>query len=326
MKLVRLRVINFRCHNDKTLHIMPNITPIVGANGSGKTSLLEAIYIALRGKSWRASDKDILKSSEDFYRIEIFGEDFWDEVITYDGKKSFVINDKKYIRLPRDYKYPVVLFDPRDMNLVYSSPTRRRDYLDGVIEQVFAGYSAVVSKYEKAVRQRNELLKNEYVEAGDVFSWDVLLAKYGLEIVRRRAEFVEKINQSLSETYKSIAGKDDKVAVMYDGATDMDESKYLSLLAGGFERDRMTGWTNFGPHRDLVEFLFRDTVAEDTASRGEVRSMILALKFIEARWIEELKGVKPVVLLDDVFSELDEVRRERLMKNFEEHQIILSGV
>ena len=326
MLLTRLEVKNFRCHKERALEIELNITKIIGANGSGKTSLIEALYIALTGTSWRATDREIVQNGKSEYRIEVWNNELGGVVVGYNERKTFVINGKKYGRLPREYKWPVVLFDPRDMNLIFASPSRRREYFDGVISNGLVGYKSIVSKYEKALRQRNEVLKMEYVSARDVFSWDVLLAKYGLEMIKRRVDYIKMLNGLIRDKYQSIAGKDDKLAVMYDGMAEMDESKYLAILASGFDRDRMTGWTNYGPHRDSFEFLFGDGVAEMKASRGEIRSMVLAMKFIEAGWLEEATGKRPVVLLDDVFSELDETRQKKLVTNFKNHQIILSGV
>jgi DNA replication and repair protein RecF len=323
----QVELINFRSHESYKIKLRPKTTAITGKNGCGKTSVIEAIYIATVGKSFRSSDGEVVRSGEDFYRVEVGFDDLSRVVVGYDGKRKFFeINDKKYGRLPKEYKRPVVVFTPSDMNIIFASPARRRDFFDGIIAKIVPGYSVTLSRYEKAVRQRNELLKSEYVEPSELFSWNILLAKYGVEIVRRRAEYIQALNSRLDDTYKSIANKEDKVAVMYDGMDDVDESKYVRLLEGGFDRDRMTGWTNYGPHRDSFEFLFREAVAEMQASRGEVRSLVLAMKFIEAELLEAAHSSKPIILLDDVFSELDDERQKRLMSNFLGHQIILTSV
>ena len=325
IKTIRLN--NFRCHKDYRLDCNKGTTLILGENGCGKTSVLEAIYIALMGKSFRATDKDILMRGEEFYKIEVARSDGEAIRVIFNGKKSFLVKDKKTARLPKREKYPVVLFLPEDLHLVASSPTRKRDYFDGVISQLSEGYNYTLLKYNKALKQRNELLKQDTITEDSVFSWNILLAKYGISIRSMREKLIREINSSLTKTYQSIAENSDEVKLDYISYIgDIDESSYLKLLGLDFERDRLTGHTNFGIHRDNFEFIFNGTEANGSASRGEVRSIIIALKFIEAAMLTSSLGKKPVVLLDDVFSELDEMRQKCLVKNFNDHQVILTSV
>ena len=184
-KIVKnLSLSNFRCHKKYRLDFDDQTTQILGKNGSGKTSVLEALYLAMQGKSFRAVDREIIKRSTDFYRVEVEYCNNEKVVVTYEenGMKQFLIKDKKYTRLPKEEKYPVVLFLPEDLHLIATSPTKRREYFDRVIAQLVEGYSIALSRYNKALRQRNELLKQECVSIDSVFSWDVMLAKYGVEI------------------------------------------------------------------------------------------------------------------------------------------------
>lgn len=325
IKDVKLR--NFRCHTEYYIDCDKHTTLILGENGSGKTSVLEAIYISLQGRSFRATDKEIVKRGEDFYRIELNFCDGKKEVVAFDGKKCFLIKDKKTVRIPKKSKYPVVLFLPEDLHLITSSPSSKRDYLDRFICQIDEGYYNSLSRYNKALKQRNELLKQDYVGWEVLFSWDVMLAKYGVSIRKKRAELIKEINERITNIYRSIAENNDCVRLEYDSYTaDIDESEYLRLLSYDYERDKSTGHTNFGVHKDDIRFMFNDTEANGSASRGEVRSVVLALKFIEAEIIEEVLNKKPVVLLDDVFSELDKTRQKCLVKNFRNHQVILTSV
>ena len=319
---------NFRCHENYSLKCKPDTTLILGENGCGKTSVLEAIYIALRGKSFRAVDREIIKRGAEFYRIELRYNDGEKVVAIYDGnRKTFLIKDKKSMRLPVKEKYPVVLFLPEDLHLVATSPTKKRDYFDRVLTQLNSSYSTSLSRYNKALKQRNELLKQENVNLEMLFSWNILMAKYGVEIRKNREKLVEKLNLELTDTYHSIADNTDEVALRLKSCTgDVGEGEYLKLLEMDFERDRLTGHTNFGVHKDDYDFVFNDSLADGSASRGEVRSMVLALKFIEAREIFRTLGKKPVVLLDDVFSELDSMRQKSLVSNFRDHQVILTSV
>lgn len=301
-------------------------TEIVGRNGCGKTSVLEAIYEILQGKSFRAVDREILRRGAEYYRVELEFEDGRNTAVVYDGeKKEFLVEDKRTRRLPKKNKYPIVLFEPDDLNLVGSSPTSRRNYFDQVLGQLSETYGLALGRYNKALRQRNELLKDERVGVQDMFSWNLLLAKYGVELSEARRVMIRLINQKITDTYCSIAENDDEVCLRYVSEVD-GESGFLARLEQNFERDRILGHTSFGVHRDNYEFEFNRTKADGSASRGEVRSLVIALKFIEAEMIREDLNRKPIILLDDVFSELDEMRQSCLVNNFRDHQIILTSV
>lgn len=331
MILKSIKLTNFRCHENYNLKLdQESTTQILGENGWGKTSILEAIYLLLVGKSFRAVDQEIFRRGADFYLVEMELTDGTKRVVNYDSnlkKKTFLVEDRKSVRLPKKYKYPVVLFIPEDLHLVGSSPTRKREFFDRILGQIFSNYSLALSKYNKALKQRNELLKSEFVRAEDLFSWDILMAKYGVEVREARRELISKINLRLTEVYQSIAENSDEVALQYESYTsEVSESEYLRLLALDFERDRATGHTNFGVHKDDYQFIFNGVLADGSASRGEVRSLVIALKFIEAELLFKELGKKPVVLLDDVFSELDLTRKEALVKNFRDNQVVLTSV
>ena len=157
-------------------------------------------------------DREILRRGADFYRAEILLSDAQKVVIRFDGvKKSFEIDHKKSLRLPKKYRYPVVLFEPDDLHLVGSSPSRRRDYFDEFFKQIDANYGVVLSRYAKALRQRNDLLKDEAVSRDTLFSWNVLLAHYGSEILQRRISNLKKINALLTDNYRGIAKNEDEI-------------------------------------------------------------------------------------------------------------------
>ena len=319
---------NFRNHESYKLDFSKNPTLILGKNGWGKTSILEAIYIALQGKSFRSVDKEILKRKAEYYRIEVKFSNNEKVVVTYDGvNKKFLVKDKKYARLPKLSKYPVVLFLPEDLHIVATSPTRKREYFDRVIGQIDTEYSSALSRYTKALKQRNELLKQEFLSRDMLFSWDVLLAKYGVSIRKKRQEITTEFNRKLTAIYREIAKNDDEVEIQYDSYTgDMDESKYLRPLQMDYERDTLVGHTNFGVHKDDFNFIFNGTIADGSASRGETRSMVLALKFIEAEMLVSVLHKEPIILLDDVFSELDEERQKNLKENFSKNQVVITSV
>ena len=335
MIIQSVQLVNFRSHDEFLLRCNKKTSLLIGENGSGKTSVLEAIYEALRGKSFKASDSEILKRGADFYRVELNFCDGKKTVVLFDGKKKqFLVEDKRTARLPKRNRYPVVLFLPDDLHLVATSPTKRRTYFDRVLAEFDETYSSSLLKYEKSLKQRNELLKR-YVKEGeagrisksDFFSWNILLAKYGLEIRNRRKQYLEKLNNIYSDVYHSIVDNDDSVYLkleLFGG--EISEADYFNRLEVELARDLVLGHTGFGIHRDDFVFLFNEREADGTASRGELRSIILAMKFIEADLIFQETGKRPVVLLDDVFSELDNMRQKSLVKNFKDNQVIMTSV
>lgn len=321
-----VKLVNFRSHESFALECETQTTTIVGENGCGKTSVLEAVYEALRGKSFRATDKEILRRGAEFYRVELEYNDGRKVVVVYDGaKKEFLVEDKKTRRLPKKAQYPIVLFEPDDLHLVGASPTSRRTYFDRVFGQLSEKYSTDLARYNKVLKQRNDLLKDENVRQEDLFSWDILLVKHGMGLAELRRKMVEKMNARLTEVYQSIAENDDQVRLEYESEV-TSESDFLQRLERNFMRDSLLGHTSFGVHHDNYEFVFNQVKANGSASRGEVRSSVLALKFVESELILGTLGKRPVVLLDDVFSELDEMRQRCLVKNFRDNQIILTSV
>ena len=328
MIIKSIKLTNFRNHSQYLLECTNETSLILGENGCGKTSVLEAIYILTRGKSFRASDPEIIKRGTEFYRIEIEYTTGNTTVATYDGKvKTFHHLDKKTRRLPRQHKYPIILFLPSDLNLISHAPSRRRDYFDLVFSELDESYSSNLSKYKKALRQRNEILKQENISKDTLFSWNILLARLGTSISKSRQRFIQKINSRLPATYHSIAENDDQVKIIYQSeAKNITENAYLNNLEKNFTKDSYLGHTSFGIHRDDYIFEFNSKPADGSASRGETRSIILALKFIEAKLIEETLGQKPLILLDDVFSELDDSRRQCLVENFKNNQVIITSV
>ena len=322
IETVKLR--NFRSHREFVLDCNKPTTLIIGENGSGKTSVLEAVYLALRGKSFKGVDAEMVRRGEEFYKVELVRGDGSVVAVRYNGVREFEVDGKKTRRLPKKNKYPVILFEPDDLYLAGSSPSRRRDYFDKLLVQLSEEYSAALSKYNKALKQRNGLLKKELVSRDELFCWDVMLAKYGVALSVARDGFIGKINERLTEVYRDIAQNKDESEIKF-AAKEWDESRYLVELARLFERDCLVGHTTFGAHLDDYAFWFNGKKADGSASRGEVRSMILALKFIEARIVQEDTNKSPLVLLDDIFSELDEVRQRHLINNFKNYQVIISG-
>ena len=330
MILKTLRVQNFRTHSDFILEIGEKSTLISGANGSGKTSLLEAIYFALQGTSFRSSDKEILRNDgSSWFRIDL--KDSKDSLRTIifnnavqKSKKQFLVDGNKKARLSANLRIPVVLFEPDDLQLLSGSPTRRRNFLDYFLLQIFPSFQLALARYNKALKQRNNLLKRDNVSKDELFPWNLMLAEYGAEIISKRQDFLELLNSKIEEVYFEISGVKDEIEIDYLGEK-VSKNEILAILSENIERDKILGYTNFGPHKHDIQFIFNKKPAQNVASRGENRSLVLALKFIETDILADLTSKRPIVLLDDVFSELDDDRQKLLTKHFSKYQTIITS-
>ncbi len=325
----KLSVENFRSHSKYTINLSPTITAITGMNGSGKTSLIEALFIALQGSSFKGLDKDVLKQQSPWWRVEVELDNCLERVITYDpdlitSRKKIMIDGKVSCRMTSKDRYPVVLFEPDNLRLLNGSPSRRRRFIDQFISQLDPAYLNTVRKYDRALKQRNNLLKNNTLNGNELFVWDMALSEYGAIIIDKRIAFIEQLNSQLDQAYNQIAKSKDQVSIHYSHTYIGNiKQKLLNDLAKSKERDKALGFTSVGPHRHDVVFKFNNYPALEVASRGEVRSIILALKFLEVEIIEQITGQKPIILLDDVFSELDDERQRSLLTTG--HQVIITS-
>jgi len=329
--VTKLSVQNVRSHDSFVTTLSPSMTVITGQNGSGKTSLIEAIYVALQGSSFKGSDSDLLRKDCPWWRIDIGFKDNTKRTVKFDpskvyGRKQFVIDEKTSYRLTPKNKYPVVLFEPDDLRLLNGSPTRRRQFIDRFISQLDPLYGSTLHKYERALKQRNNLLKKPFISPDELFVWNIALSEYGAYIIQQRTVFIEQINSKLNDAYNDIAQSSDIVSVHYSHTSIGDvKQKLLSELHHHSDKDKLTGNTSVGPHRHDVIFQFNNSPALSIASRGEVRTIVLALKFLEVGIIEQITNIKPIILLDDVFSELDIDRQKALSDTIRAHQIIITS-
>lgn len=330
MNITKVAAQNVRVHKKYSLDVSPNVTLVTGANGSGKTSLIEALYIALRGTSFKGTDGDVLRRDATWYRIDVKFDDGTVRTVKFDpsrtsGKKQFIIDGKTNYRLLDRFKYPIVLFEPDDLRLLNGSPTRRRQFIDRFISQLDLQYGIALRRYERALKQRNTLLKQN-AASDSLFAWDVSLSEYGAYIISQRIKFVAELNERLNGVYASISHTDDTVSMQYSYDSHGDtHQKLLNELHQAAERDKLLGYTSVGPHRHDLLFSFNHSPALTVASRGEVRTIVLALKFLEVDIIETVTDKPPVILLDDVFSELDKERQSYLIDLTKRNQIIITS-
>lgn len=323
-----LRLQKFRSYDDASFEFVSGVNIIVGPNASGKTNLLEALLVIARGSSYRARDKDMVRKGKPWARL-----DSRDEagtrtvriVLEPDQEKTYDINGKSFKRLSLSNSLPLVLFEPENLRLLSGSPERRRDYLDDLLEQTDEGYGALRRKYRRALAQRNALLKRQSPSA-QIFPWNIRLSEMAGQIVKARTGLVESLDDDIGGIYGKLSGTKMKISLDYMGSWPADnyETKLLKGLENSLELDLARGFTAAGPHREDMAVMFGGQPALETASRGEIRTAVLALKIMELKMVERLRGVPPLLLLDDVFSELDGRRRHALTDYLSPYQTFIT--
>ncbi|RWZ79493.1 MAG: DNA replication/repair protein RecF [Candidatus Chaera renei] len=330
-----IKLQSFRCYLRRRFVLSPGVSVFYGPNGSGKTSVLEALMVVCRGGSFRGSDQDLLKTNHQWWRLESLAGDS-QRTVVYDsrlaaGKKHYVINGQKKQRLPASLRLPVVLFEPGDLRLLGGSPARRRRFLDNLISQIEPAYAPLIARYERSLKQRNNLLKSDRLNPDELFVWDITLSNLAAQITAKRQEYAAAVNRQLLAVHGQVSGRKDKVGLTYrslagDGSRPPDNLAQYALgqLGKSRQKDLALGYTSSGPHRDDLNFYINRRDAASSASRGETRSLVLALKFIELNIIEQLTGHQPLLLLDDVLSELDESRRHALLSSRPHGQTIIT--
>jgi DNA replication and repair protein RecF len=327
-----LRLQQFRSYGDASYEFGDGVNIIVGPNGSGKTNLLEAILVIARGGSYRVNDADLLQFGATWFRLDAHvepGEGFRTVKLVTEPRqtKSYELNGKKYQRLTAQHMLPVVLFEPNHLQLLHGSPSLRRDYLDDILEQTNPGFSSFRRNYRRILAQRNALLKRpNRPGTQELFPWNLRLSELGATIARARAALCTDLAEQLDAVYKQISQVSTVVDIIYQPKFELGsyESQLLHKLETHITEDAIRGFTVYGPHREDFVVTFDGRAAEEFASRGETRTAILALKIIELQLIERLRGQTPLLLLDDVFSELDGARRRALTDFLQTYQTFLT--
>jgi DNA replication and repair protein RecF len=328
MVLKAMELVNIRSYENGLFEFSEGVNIIVGPNASGKTNLLEAIHIVCQGKPFKSSDSDMIRRDKEWGRIDAsFSEGERAVKLKKEPpEKLFVIDDIDKKRLLGNSLIPLVLFEPSHMLLLGGEPERRRNYIDSLLSQVEPHFKKILSSFKRVLAQRNRLLKQDNASVSQMFVWDVRLSELAGEIVEKRIAYVEKINDMFTENYRSVSGNNENLKLVYE--TKMSKKQYanslLQRLKSSFELDRLRGFTGFGPHRDDLSVLIDGNEARQSASRGETRSIVLALKIAELDLITEKTGKKPLLLLDDVFGELDGKRRRMLAQTMKDNQTFIT--
>jgi DNA replication and repair protein RecF len=344
VRVVQLWLTDFRCFEALDVELAPGLTVLFGANAVGKTSVLEAVGWAGRGRSFRGvPDSALVRAgcSEAILRIEVAEDErrqLLEVAIRAVGANRVLLNRNRLNRT-RDLAglLRVTVFSPDDLELVKGGPAERRELLDDLLSGLAPRYDAARGDFERVLRHRNALLRAGVRDADDRTTLDVFdeqLVQSGAELVRGRLRLVERLVPVVERSYAQLAGRESAVETRYEAdwsadplTIDMVDAVADTLrgaIAGRRKQEIDRGLTLVGPHRDELRLRLNNLDARTHASQGEQRSLALALRLAGHHVTAELTGATPVLLLDDVFSELDAARADALVRELPPGQTLLT--
>lgn len=325
----------FRNHKGLKLDFPQDKSIIVlqGKNGAGKTSILEALYYSGFMKSFRSRHKeDLIFWENDYFRIEIdINSESANKLEVFYGKYPY---DKRVLKLNEIEKPAVefvgclktVLFTPKGILMLTDEPSLRRSYLNRLLILTKKKFLPIFLKYEKALKQRNSLLKEQKSNFEvELAVWDEELIKYGNKIIEFRQEAIEFLAKKTPKHYQEISGQKQQFSMEYRTNASVDNAEYQQILQKSLAKDTRYRVTQIGPHRDDLLFFLDEHLVKCSASQGELRSILLALKLAEAEYVEKKCGEKPILLFDDVFSELDQERQLHLIEHLHNYQTFITA-
>lgn len=342
MYVESIRLINFRNYFNLELDLNKKVNLFLGNNAQGKTNLLESIYICSFGKSFRTNrDRDMInfKKNKCYVGTKVVGRNFDKFVeikIEEDKPKRIRLNKVELEKNRELYSgLNVVIFSPDDLRLIKDGPSERRNFLDREISQLKPVYKYNLNRYNKVLFQRNNLLKNMIQKKGNeqlIEIFDFQLAKIGTDIIVERIKFINRLSVVSRDIHRKITNGNENLSLKYVSNVDTGvenkkiiEKCFLERLKWSRKSDILKGVTEIGPHRDDIEVLIDGIDSKSFASQGQQRTAVLSMKLAEINIISEDSGDLPVLLLDDVLSELDSSRRRYLLDNFSELQIIITS-
>lgn len=323
MKITKLDLLNFRNYDSLSVDFNNCLNVICGLNGSGKTNLVEAIYMLALSKSFRVSnDKYLIKKNTDITKVK--GEierkgtiSNYQIELSLDSKRVSV-DDNKIDKIS-DYisRITVVVFFPRDMELINAAPSERRRVLNIEISQLYKEYLLLLNEYNKILKQRNAYLKQLYAYANATKDYlDILtkkLIEYGKQIYDYRKSYIDNINRFVGDIYKQIFASG-KLEIKYVSGYSKSEKEILEAYRKNYNKEMALGKTLIGIHHDDMEFKLDGNRLKEWGSQGQVKNAILAFKLAEINLIYDVKNEFPILILDDLFSELDKEKVENIIK------------
>ena len=341
MIIEKLTLRNFRNYEDTVLTPHEGVNLFFGANGSGKTNLLEAIHYCALGKSHRISgDHSVVRIGESFavcgVSVSTGGvrREITVRLVPNEVNKKVILLDQKPIRRFSDMMgcLQCVIFSPEDLGLIREGPSLRRRYLDMMISQVNRGYFIALQQYRSGLEQRNALLKTMRQNASDYTGmlevFEQAMAAPAAVIVAARKKVIAMLAELAAETYRGISGREkEEFQAGYHSAfreTENVEEEFIRLMRENREEDLRLGVTSAGPHRDDLSLSLNRKNMKVFASQGQIRTAALSLKLAQMKALRTMSGEAPVLLLDDVMSELDRDRRTRLVKEISDYQTFIT--
>ena len=340
LNVENIRLINFRNYKNIEFKLNKNLNIFIGNNAQGKTNLIEAVYMCATGRSFRTNrDKEIINFCKDeaYVGASVCIENYnkFIEIKLHRDKSKRIRINKTELESYKDLNsgLNVVIFTPEDLKIVKGGPNERRNFLDEAISGIKPMYSYNINKYKKILFQRNNLLKSskfkkDLKELLDIF--DNQIVKVGTNIILNRHEYVGKLNAISRDIHSEITYKQEELSLKYitnvpilEDRLEMERA-YLNLMRKNLKRDIECNTTEIGPHRDDIEMYINGNDARIYGSQGQQRTIILSVILSEVELLKDDRGTYPVLLLDDVFSELDENRRAFLISFFKDIQTFIT--
>lgn len=338
MHIDRLEIKNFRNYDSASLTLDRGLNIIYGKNASGKTNLVESIYYTALGKSPRTSkEKEMIRWGADALSIKIdLVKRFrsYDIALRHDGKEKKFLLDRIPITRTSDIigLINIVYFSPDELSVVKDAPSERRRYIDMSLSQQKKSYFTDLINYNKVLDSRNKLLKskistNEFKDVAMIYN--IQLAKYGARIINNRYLFVEKLKPISARIHDAITSQGESLTIDYESKIERDtvaemQNNMQRILDENLDKDRQLQYTSIGAHRDDLKLSVNGVDVRKYGSQGQQRTVALTLKMSEVELLNEENGERPILILDDVLSELDECRQTQLLEFTKGTQTILT--
>ncbi len=337
MFIKELKLKNFRNYSDLTIDFDERVNLITGQNAQGKTNLIESLYMSSMGRSFRTlHDNEMIKFGEESAYIRVLAEkEFIDtkvEILLRKDSRKAIRKDSCQVHKTAELldNIIIVIFSPDDLRIVKDEPEKRRRFIDRELSQIKPAYFDAYMKYRRALMERNSYLKNDNVEMSMLDIWDEGLIKYGALLMKYRSEFVRELSDIAGNIHGNITNGKENMKIKYDPDADIagdiktQEEFIERTLTASREGDIRRGTTSRGPHKDDISFIIDNINVRNFGSQGQQRTSALSLKLAELEIIRKETGENAVLLLDDVMSELDEERREYLIRALSENQIFIT--